>query len=158
MAKRIHARFLAVVSVSALAAMPGVVGPPAAGADPNLPYGPNTCANGYVWRAARPGDAVCVPPGDRDRTAKENATAAARVDPNGPYGPQSCKSGFVWRQAFDGDAVCVTPDTRRENLDWNGFSCSLESHLEKEEAEGGMYCPPPPPEPQDLGNYPGYLS
>jgi hypothetical protein len=151
---RIHARIVVVLAVVAL---PGIIGPAVAGADPNLPYGPDTCANGYVWRAARPGDAVCVPPGDRDRTAQENATAAERVDPNGAYGSQSCKSGFVWRQAFDGDATCVTPDTRRENLDWNGYRCSKEAWLEHEQATGGTYCPPPPPEPADLGNYPGYL-
>lgn len=155
MAKRIRARFLAAVSASTLAA---VVQLPAAEADPGLPYGPDTCANGYVWRAARPGDAVCVPPGDRDRTAKENATAAARVDPNGAYGPQSCKSGYVWRQAFDGDAVCVTPDTRRENLDWNSYRCALLSYLQHEQKTGGTYCTPPPLEPRDLGDYPGYLS
>jgi hypothetical protein len=160
MLNRSRARFFVVLSLMVLSALPSIVAPAAAGADPDprLPYGPNTCANGLVWRAARPGDAVCVPSSDRDRTAKENATAAERVDPKGAYGPQSCKSGFVWRQAFDGDAVCVTPDTRRENLDWNTYKCGLESELIHEQAIGGMYCLPPPPEPQDLGNYPGYLS
>jgi hypothetical protein len=73
---------------------------------------PNTCKSGFVWRAARPDDLVCVPPEARDRTAQENADAPARVDPAGAYGPNTCIQGFVWREAFPGDLVCVTPDTR----------------------------------------------
>lgn len=116
-------------------------------ADPNLPYGPNTCVQGLVWREARAGDAVCVRPGDRTRTLQENAAAADRRDPNGPYGPQSCKQGSVWREAFDGDTVCVTPDTRRENLDWNGYRCG--TVLGAQQHAG--YCPPYPPPPNDIG-------
>ena len=74
-----------------------------------LPYGPDTCKQGYVWREAALGDHVCVTPATRQRTWSDNARAAARRDPNGPYGPNTCKQGFVWRNAFDGDAVCVTP-------------------------------------------------
>lgn len=116
-------------------------------ADPNLPYGPNTCVQGLVWREARVGDAVCVRPEDRTRTAQENAAAADRRDPNGPYGPQSCKQGSVWREAFDGDTVCVTPDTRRENLDWNGYRCGT---VLGEQRHAG-YCGPYPPPPRDIG-------
>ena len=30
--------------------------------DDDLPYGPDTCKQGYVWRDAIPGDHVCVVP------------------------------------------------------------------------------------------------
>ena len=82
-------------------------------ADP-LPYGPDTCIQGYVWREARDGDTVCVTPEVRTRTAQENATRSAHKDPNGAYGPESCAQGFVWREAFDGDTVCVTPEIRSQ--------------------------------------------
>jgi hypothetical protein len=62
-----------------------------------------------VWRAARPGDAVCVSPQVRDATAQQNAAAAQNVQPNDG---NVCKPGFVWRAAYPGDAVCVTPDVR----------------------------------------------
>lgn len=88
---------------------------------PNLPYGPDTCKQGYVWRDAIPGDHVCVTPQSRQIAAQENATAGARVDPNGAYGPNSCKQGYVWREAYQGDVVCVTPQRRsivkQENID-----------------------------------------
>ena len=41
-----------------------------------LPYGPDTCIQGYVWREARASDTVCVTPEVRARTAQENETAA----------------------------------------------------------------------------------
>ncbi len=84
-----------------------------AGAGQDLPYGPDTCKHGFVWRDARPDDHVCVTPQTRDETAQENAEAAARRDPNGgAYGPDTCRQGFVWRDAFPGDNVCVTPESR----------------------------------------------
>jgi hypothetical protein len=86
-----------------------------AAADP-LPYGPDTCINGYVWREARPGDTVCVTPGTRDQVAAENANAGANKDPSQAYGPESCSQGYVWRQAFDGDTKCVTPGVRTTTL------------------------------------------
>jgi hypothetical protein len=71
------------------------------------------CLPGYVWRAARPNDFVCVTHESRARVAEENRTAAARIQPGGgAYGPNTCRSGFVWREAFDGDVVCVTPQIR----------------------------------------------
>jgi hypothetical protein len=79
-----------------------------------LPYGPDTCKQGFVWREAIPSDHVCVTPGTRQTTAEENARAASLRDPNGAYGSNSCKQGYVWREAFDGDAVCVTPDRRAQ--------------------------------------------
>ncbi len=88
---------------------------------PDLPYGPDTCKQGYVWRDAIPGDHVCVTPDRRTTAAHENSIAGSRVDPTGAYGPNSCKSGFVWREAYPGDVVCVTGARRtqvhQENLD-----------------------------------------
>lgn len=95
--------------------------PPAPPAPPPLPYGPDTCLDGYVWRDAIPGDHVCVTPDRRTLAAQENGVAGARVDPGGAYGPNSCLSGYVWREAYVGDVVCVVPDRRsqvaQENAD-----------------------------------------
>jgi hypothetical protein len=82
-------------------------------ADPQ-PFGPDTCAQGYVWREAIPSDHVCVTPDVRTRTQQENTAAPGLRDPNGAYGSNSCKQGYVWRNAFNGDAVCVTPNIRDE--------------------------------------------
>ncbi|HET9258022.1 MAG TPA: hypothetical protein VFO16_22865 [Pseudonocardiaceae bacterium] len=108
-------RFVARSSVGVIIA--GIVAGfalPATAASP-LPYGPDTCKQGFVWREARPSDHVCVTPQNRQITWDENALAASRVQPgNNGYGPNACKSGFVWREAFDGDIVCVTPDRRAQ--------------------------------------------
>jgi hypothetical protein len=99
----------------AVAAVAAAVPAPAL-ADP-LPYGPDTCIQGYVWREARTGDTVCVTPAVRDRTAQENANPTLNRNPNGgAYGPNTCLQGFVWREAFDGDTICVTPDIRSQTL------------------------------------------
>lgn len=103
------------IPVTGLAAMLVIANAMPAAADP-LPYGPDTCINGYVWREARPGDTVCVTPGTRDQIAAENADAGANRDPSQAYGPQSCAQGYVWRQAFDGDTICVTPGVRSATL------------------------------------------
>jgi len=85
-----------------------------------LPYGPDTCAQGYVWREAYPGDHVCVIPDVRAQAADDNANAAARIEPGGgPYGPNTCRAGFVWREARSGDQVCVTTDTRARTAEEN---------------------------------------
>jgi hypothetical protein len=94
-----------------------------AAADP-LPYGPDTCIQGYVWREARSGDTVCVTPDIRAAVAQQNANRGAHKDPNGAYGPESCAQGFVWREAFDGDTVCVTPDFRQQMFDANSAAAS----------------------------------
>ena len=135
------------LAMAGIAVFAAFVGSVPANADPALPYGPDTCIQGLVWREARPGDTVCVRPEDRARTAQENATAADRVDPNGAYGPQSCKQGFVWREAFDGDTVCVTPDTRRENLEWNSYDRGTVLGAQKHAGYGLPF----PPLPNDLG-------
>jgi hypothetical protein len=98
---------------------------PAPAAPAPLPYGPDTCVSGYVWRDAIPGDHVCVTPDRRSLAANENATAGARFDPTGAYGANSCLPGYVWREAYVGDVVCVDPARRsqvsRENRDGPGF-------------------------------------
>ncbi|MHB1111353.1 MAG: SH3 domain-containing protein [Devosia sp.] len=81
---------------------------------PDLPYGPDTCKDGFVWRDAIPGDHVCVTPDRRSTAASENAIAGSRVDPGGAYGPNSCVVGFVWREAYAGDVVCVTGERRSQ--------------------------------------------
>jgi hypothetical protein len=108
------------LAVTMMSATSGVV---AAQADP-LPYGPDTCIDGFVWRNARSGDAVCVLPETRDQVAQENADPGAHEDPNGAYGPQSCAQGYVWRQAFDGDTICVTPEIRTATLADNAAAAS----------------------------------
>jgi hypothetical protein len=104
------------------AAFAGITGQSTATAEPL--YGPETCIQGFVWREARPGDSVCVPPPTRARTLQENATAADRWDPNGAYGPHTCLPGLVWREAFDGDSVCVTPDIRQDAWNDNAAAAS----------------------------------
>jgi hypothetical protein len=95
-----------------------------AAADP-LPYGPDTCLQGFVWREAGPGDAVCVTPDVRSSTAAQNGAAAQNVQPGGgAYGPNTCKSGFVWREAFPGDSVCVTPAVRSQAAGDNAAAAS----------------------------------
>lgn len=97
-----------------LAAAVGVAGVVPAQADP-LPYGPDTCVSGYVWREAGPGDHVCVKPGVRDSTAQENANPDLHRQPGGgAYGPDTCATGYVWREAFGGDHVCVSPAVRQQ--------------------------------------------
>ena len=64
-------RQLALVSLSAaaLGALGAFAAPPAS-ADP-LPYGPDTCIQGFVWRDGRAGDHVCVTPDVRSQTAAQ---------------------------------------------------------------------------------------
>jgi hypothetical protein len=81
----------------------------------SLPYGVDTCVQGFVWREAFPEDHVCVTPQIRTQAANDNAQAGARRSPNGgPFGPATCKQGFVWREARVGDLVCVPPATRSQ--------------------------------------------
>lgn len=105
----------AVASAAVIAASITVTVMQPASAEP-LPYGPDTCINGFVWREARVGDTVCVTPAVRDQTAAQNANAGANKDPSQAYGPESCSQGYVWREAFDGDTICVTPGVRSATL------------------------------------------
>ncbi|WP_138503879.1 hypothetical protein [Nostoc sp. PA-18-2419] len=80
-----------------------------------LPYGPDTCRQGYVWREAVPNDHVCVTPRTRSQAAKDNSQVANRIQPGGgPYGSFTCRQGYVWREAVPNDYVCVTPQTRSQ--------------------------------------------
>jgi hypothetical protein len=84
-----------------------------AGGRPELPYGPDTCLQGYVWREAFDGDTICVTPDRRAQILADNAAAAARRSPTGgAYGPDTCLPGFVWRVARPEDLVCVSPEER----------------------------------------------
>jgi hypothetical protein len=87
-------------------------GTPAVSSTAAKAYGPDTCANGYVWREAIPSDHVCVTPGSRSTARQENRSYRSLIDVHGASGSNSCISGYVWREAFSGDAVCVTPDRR----------------------------------------------
>ncbi|WP_225729077.1 MULTISPECIES: hypothetical protein [unclassified Nocardia] len=78
-----------------------------------LPYGPYTCAQGFVWREAYDGDQVCVTPGDRDIAHSENVQGPSHRSPNGgAYGPDTCLPGFVWRETRPSDHVCADPSRR----------------------------------------------
>ena len=125
MARNLAKRFkLAPLSVLMLAALGGVASQATAVADP-LPYGPDTCNQGFVWREAGPGDVVCVTPAIRTSTAQQNQAAGQNVEPNGgAYGPNTCKQGFVWREAFSGDSVCVTPAVRTQAANDNAAAAS----------------------------------
>jgi hypothetical protein len=91
----------------------------------HLPYGPDTCRQGFVWREANPNDHVCVTPQTRSRTADENRLAQSRRNPGGgPYGPNTCRQGFVWREAFPGDHVCVAPSVRTQAAEDNRLAAS----------------------------------
>ena len=95
---------------------------------PPQPFGPDTCASGFVWRDAFAGDHVCVQPQVRDQVRADNREAANRRDPFGAFGPNSCKSGFVWREARPGDLVCVTPAVRDQTRGDNAARCSRLAH------------------------------
>ena len=80
-----------------------------------LPFGPDTCKIGFVWREAIPDDHVCVSPVTRDAVIQQNRQAALnRSREGGPFGPDTCLQGFVWRDAYPGDHVCVSTDARDE--------------------------------------------
>lgn len=96
----------------ALASLP-ITAAIAAPAHAQLPYGPDTCSQGYVWREAFPGDHVCVRPEVRAQAAADNAAGPSRRQPGGgAFGPDTCLQDFVWRDARPGDHVCVPPATR----------------------------------------------
>jgi hypothetical protein len=85
-----------------------------------LPYGPDTCKSGYVWREAIQTDRVCVPPASRQQAQADNALRASRVSSTDrSSGADTCVPGYVWREVVASDHVCVTPQvrerTKREN-------------------------------------------
>lgn len=138
---------LASLSAMALAALGSMAATPPASADP-LPYGPDTCIQGFVWREARSGDTVCVTPDVRSQTAAQNGDAAANKEPDGgTYGPNTCKQGFVWRDAFGGDQVCVVPAVRDQAASDNAAAASRRQASAPQPAPAP---PPPPPPPKPL--------
>jgi hypothetical protein len=118
-----NTRYSTLLPLTAAIAAVAVALPAPAQADP-LPYGPDTCIQGYVWREARGGDTVCVTPDVRSTVAQQNSTPGANKDPNAGSGPQSCSQGYVWREAFDGDTICVTPGFRQQMFDANAAASS----------------------------------
>jgi hypothetical protein len=89
---------------------------------PNLPHGPDTCKQGFVWREAIQEDHVCVRPETRVQAANDNRNAASRREPNGgPSGPDTCKQGYVWREVVPSDHVCVTPQVREQTRAENSW-------------------------------------
>src|SRR5262249_11196512 len=85
-------------------------------------FGPDTCAEGFVWReACGPNDHVCVTPDIRSQAHQDNALADSRRQPGGgAFGPDTCLSGFVWREACGpNDHVCVPLSTRARAADDN---------------------------------------
>jgi hypothetical protein len=84
-------------------------------------FGPDTCAEGFVWReACGPSDHVCVTPNIRSQARDDNAQAAARRQPEGSHFGDTCLPGFVRREACGPqDHVCVPPITRLRAEDDN---------------------------------------
>lgn len=87
-----------------------------------LPFGPDTCKQGYVWREAYPNDHVCVTPVSREQAKADNAQRTSRMaSPHAKSDNDSCVMGYVWREANASDHVCVTGDirerTKQENAD-----------------------------------------
>ena len=100
---------------------------------PNLPYGPDTCKQNFVWREAIQNDHVCVHPESRTRAANDNGSAISRRQPTGgASGPDTCKQGFVWREVVPTDHVCVTPEVRQQTRIEN-------SQFETNRARGSLW-------------------
>lgn len=100
---------------------------------PNLPYGPDTCKSGYVWREAITDDHVCVTPESRAVAGYDNALQKTRISPTDhTYGPDTCKSGYVWREVVPSDHVCTTPQIREKTKSEN-------SQFENNRARGSLW-------------------
>ncbi len=90
-----------------------------------LPYGPDTCKAGFIWREAEPIDHVCVTAAEYSTAALENSQADAhRASNGGAYGLDTCAEGYVWRNAFVNDHVCVTSAARQEAANENALGPS----------------------------------
>lgn len=138
------------VSVVLLATLGAMGSQATAIADP-LPYGPDTCIQGYVWREAQPSDHVCVAPPIRDATTQQNAAGPQNVEPGGgAYGPNTCKQTFVWRNAYDGDVVCVTVAVRNQAAEDNAAAQSRyqrnQPNPQPAQPPEDKGTPPPPPD------------
>lgn len=98
------------IAAAAVVAGPACLIMALANADP-LPYGPDTCAQGYVWREAGPSDHVCVTPETRHNNAEVNGLQGLFLvrRPDG-----TCTPGLVWREAYPGDHACADPSVREQ--------------------------------------------
>lgn len=100
---------------------------------PNLPYGPDTCKDGYVWREAIADDRVCVTPESREQAKRDNKLRESRISPTDrTYGSDTCIPGFVWREVVPSDRVCVTPQIREQTRLEN-------SQFENNRARGSLW-------------------
>jgi hypothetical protein len=100
---------------------------------PKLPYGPDTCKSGYVWREAIPNDHVCVTLQSREQARRDNEARTIRVSrTDHSHGPDTCVQGYVWREVVPSDHVCVTPQTREQTRQEN-------SQFEFNRARGALW-------------------
>ena len=99
-----------------MSAEPATGGLPPGPLGQSLPYGPETCKNGYVWREGAQADLVCVTPESRTRALKDNAVVATR---SSALAAPVCGAGLVLRQAFAGDLVCVDAKTAADTVEEN---------------------------------------
>jgi hypothetical protein len=109
-------------------------------------YGSDTCLKGYVWRAARTADHVCVKPAVRKQTRADNAAAASRH----VAGSDACITGYVWRAAFPGDVVCVVPAVRRRARANNAAASSRRNWIRASVWRYSAPLPCPQDDPADL--------
>lgn len=79
------------------------------------------CKQGFVPRAATPGDKVCVTPASRARVAAENARAPLLWTP-GSFGPKTCAQGYVWRLTAPTDLICVRLNIRSDVAQENSLA------------------------------------
>jgi hypothetical protein len=87
---------------------------------PNLPFGPDTCKSGFVWREAIENDRVCVTPNSRAQAKNDNALRFSRISSTDrSFGPNTCIPGFVWREVIPSDQVCVSPQVRQQTRSEN---------------------------------------
>lgn len=101
---------------------------PLAAAGASLAIAPaRPCKPGYVWREARPGDAVCVEPWARDRVRRENAEAPLHALRVRMGQPPECLAGYVFRAALARDFVCVTPTAHAQAQDENALGPSRQA-------------------------------
>lgn len=105
-----------------LATVPAMGGLPPGPLGQSLPFGPETCKSGYVWRQGGEADLVCVTPESRARALDDNAKVTAL--PTAAGARTDCGSSLVLRAAFDGDIVCVDPATHAETLQENSLDQS----------------------------------
>lgn len=111
---RALARWLFVIVALPLA---GFGAPAAYADDPLMPYGPDTCIDGYVWREITFTDHVCVTPETREVHKIRSAEDLHR-DLNHPELP-ICQEGYVPHLFVAQDVACITPQQLQQIADDN---------------------------------------